>query len=345
MSIRQVVFPDGGNRPLVFYLAAEEYVSRHLDTLLGDVPAGGREALFIWQVEPTVIFGRNQVMEAEVNMDYCREHGVRLFRRKSGGGCVYADMGNIMVSYITDHTDVEGVFGLYLDRLAAFLRSLGLDASKSGRNDVLVGGRKVSGNAFFRQQRSSIVHGTMLFDSDFAALEAAITPSAAKISSKGVSSVRSHVTNLKQELLSVGNVKYSDIEVFKSSMLEYFCSGGEIRLGPDEMSAIGQIEHGYHDPDFISGRRKACKMEFRGKIPQSGEISVCMDLEGGKIGSVSLQGDFFELFPGAAARLEDGMTGLEFERGTVMSALENLSPEKLVMNLSAGDLCNILFKQ
>ena len=134
-------------RRLVFYLAMEEYVAAHLDEILGD--RDSREAFFHWQVSPTVIFGRNQVMEAEVNIAYCKEQGIKLFRRKSGGGCVYSDRGNIMLSFISGNTDVESTFGHFLGQVVTQLRSIGLNAERSGRNDILLDGRKISGNAFF----------------------------------------------------------------------------------------------------------------------------------------------------------------------------------------------------
>lgn len=133
-------------RRLVFYLAMEEYVAAHLHTILAD--RADKEAFFMWQVSPTVIFGRNQVMEAEVNIPYCREHGVNLFRRKSGGGCVYSDKGNIMLSYITDTTDVAAAFEKYLDALSGYLSATGVNAYKSGRNDVMIDGKKVSAMPF-----------------------------------------------------------------------------------------------------------------------------------------------------------------------------------------------------
>ena len=83
---------DQGARRLSFYLAMEEYVARHIDE---------DDLFFMWQVRPTVIFGRNQSLENEVNVDYCRANEIEMYRRKSGGGCVYADMGNVMLSYIS----------------------------------------------------------------------------------------------------------------------------------------------------------------------------------------------------------------------------------------------------
>ena len=175
-------------RRLTHYLATEEYVARHLD---------GDEYFFMWQVPPTVIFGRNQLIENEVNLDYCRRHGISTYRRKSGGGCVYADMNNIMFSYITKDENVSLTFSKYITMVADMLRKLGVDATASGRNDIMIGGRKVSGNAFYHIPGRSIVHGTMLYDTDMQNMVGAITPSDEKLVSKGIQSVRQHITLLK----------------------------------------------------------------------------------------------------------------------------------------------------
>ena len=100
------------DRPLVFFLAAEEYLARNSD----------EDCFLLWQVGPTVIFGRNQVMEAEVNVPFCREHGIRMFRRKSGGGCVYADRGNLMISAVSSGNDKPFIFEKFISALALALR-------------------------------------------------------------------------------------------------------------------------------------------------------------------------------------------------------------------------------
>jgi lipoyltransferase/lipoate-protein ligase len=171
-----IVLPANEQRRLSFYLAMEEYVSRQLDE---------PDAFFFWQVAPSVIYGRNQVVENEVNLDYCREHGIEMFRRKSGGGCVYADRGNIMMSYIARGEDVEFIFHRYTEQVATMLCGLGLDAKASERNDVLVGGRKVSGNALYRTAGHCIVHGTMLFDTQMEHMLGALTPPNEKLAGKG----------------------------------------------------------------------------------------------------------------------------------------------------------------
>ena len=229
--MKHIVLPDRKERSLAFYLAMEEYVAKHVEG----------EAVFVWRVAPTVIIGRNQDLEAEVNLDYCRNQGVKVVRRKSGGGCVYSDKGNMMISFISARGEVAAVFERYLDTFAACLRSLGLDAEKSGRNDILVEGRKVSGNAFHQLPDRSIVHGTLLYDTDFIALEEAIRPPVEKLRRHGVASVRQRVENLKTYL---GRTDISSVEDLETYVVDYF-SDGAVMLDADDVREIEMMASGF----------------------------------------------------------------------------------------------------
>lgn len=154
--------------------------------------------LFTWIVSPTVIYGRHQSAEVEVNETYCAEHGIAVVQRKSGGGCVYADQGNLMISFVTPSTHSELVFTDFLALVAKALQSRGLPAVTTDHNDILVNGRKVSGWACFTGPTGTIVHGTMLYDVNLDALQQAITPTREKLSKHGVASVRQRVANLRQ---------------------------------------------------------------------------------------------------------------------------------------------------
>ena len=131
-----VSLPTTQTRRLSFYLAMEEFVARNINTT--------DDCFFMWQVEPSVIFGRNQLIENEVNIEYCRQNDIKTYRRKSGGGCVYADMNNIMFSYITQSENVSLTFDRYINMVADMLRSLHIPAEATGRNDIMIHGRKVS---------------------------------------------------------------------------------------------------------------------------------------------------------------------------------------------------------
>ena len=236
--MKYIVLPDIGERNLVFYLAMEEFVAEKFQD----------ESFFVWQSGPTVIIGRNQDLEAEVNLGYCREYGVRVYRRKSGGGCVYSDKGNIMISYISRRGDVSSVFDRYLSELTSCLNALGLDAERSGRNDILVAGKKVSGNAFHMLPDRSIVHGTLLFSTDLDALEAAVNPPLEKLSRHGVASVRQRVRNLADYVSETGllHEALESVETLEEHIVRSFCDG-EIVLTEGDVKEIEAIERGYDE--------------------------------------------------------------------------------------------------
>lgn len=229
--MKHVVLPDTTERSLAFWLAMEEFVAKSVD----------EEAFFVWRVAPTVIIGRNQVLEAEVNLDYCLRNGVKIVRRKSGGGCVYADRDNIMISYVSKRGDVAEIFERYLSALTSCLCSLGLKAEKSGRNDIIVEGRKVSGNAFHQLPDRSIVHGTLLYNTDFDALEEAIRPPVEKLLRHGVASVRQRVGNLRDYL---DPAIIGSIHALESHLVDYF-SDGTLSLSADDLCVIEEMASAY----------------------------------------------------------------------------------------------------
>lgn len=222
-----IVLPDTRCRSLAFYLAMEEYVAKTIEG----------EAFFVWQSGPTVIFGRNQVLEDEVNLDYCHQHGIEVIRRKSGGGCVYSDKGNIMISFISRRGDVSEVFDRFLSALTSCLCGFGVNAVRSGRNDVLVEGRKVSGNAFHQLPDRSIVHGTLLHSMDLDAMQQALLPPVEKLRRHGVGSVRQRVMNL-------GDILPLSIEEVINALVRHFCSG-ELILDDRQVSEIEAMENNY----------------------------------------------------------------------------------------------------
>ena len=230
--MKHVTLPDNVRRGLAFYLAMEEFVAREVDG----------EAFFVWRVDPTVIIGRNQILENEVNAEYCHSHGVEIVCRKSGGGCVYSDMGNIMISYVSDRGEVAEVFDRYMSALASALKSLGLPAVNTARNDIMIDGRKVSGNAFQQLPDKSIVHGTLLYSTDLAALTEAIRPPVEKLRRHGVESVRQRVANLS-DYRSLHEVLQTADGVM-DFLVRYF-TDAEVVLSPAQVERIREMESKY----------------------------------------------------------------------------------------------------
>jgi len=240
---------------------------------------------FVWQVGPSVIFGRNQLIENEVNLPYCRSHGIGTYRRKSGGGCVYADMGNLMLSCITRQGSVSLSFNRYLNMVALALYKIGVEAKVSGRNDIMIGGRKVSGNAFYRSAGHDIVHGTLLYDTDMANMTAAITPATAKLQSKGIDSVRQRVALLKHHT-SIG------IEQLKLHLRRTLCQTA-LTPTPHDIAEIEKREESYLADDFIYGRNPSYTVACRHRAEGVGDMELRLSVKNGVIKRANLLGDFF----------------------------------------------------
>lgn len=324
-DMKYVALPDEKVRLLPFYLTMEEYLARN---------SRENDLFFMWQVEPTVIFGRNQLIDSEVNVDYCRRNGINMFRRKSGGGCVFADMSNIMFSYITTSDNVAGTFAHYTSAVAGMLRSLGLDASDSSRNDVLIGGRKVSGNAFYHVGGRSIAHGTMLYDTDTLHMANAITPSATKLQSKGVKSVQSHITVLREHL-------DMSISEFKDYARRYLCDS-EMRLGEHDVAAIEEMSRPYYTEEWIFGNNPRCRLHKQVRIDGVGEFQVRMEASGGVIRRVDMSGDFFVLSD-LDTMLLDRLQGVAYRRDAVLEAMSDTDPGRVVAGLTRESVCELLF--
>lgn len=316
--------PEGGRR-LSFHLAMEEHVARQLNT--------DDDCFFMWRVPPTVIFGRNQLIENEVNLDFCRAHGIEMYRRKSGGGCVYADMGNVMFSYVTRDENVNFTFNRYINLVALVLHKLGIEAKASGRNDILVkeltegrnekgetwsqeSWRKVSGNAFYHVPGHSIVHGTMLYDTNMENMLGAITPSTTKLRSKGVESVRQHIALLKDHT----SLSLPD---FMDFVRRHLCQS-EVTLTPHDIRCIEQKEQEYLADDFIYGHNPRYSVTRRGRLEGVGEMEARMELRNGVICRINLLGDFF-VVGDIDARLLRPLRGVALQREALLQAL----PERL----------------
>ena len=216
-------------RKLSFFLAMEEYVAR---LQLAD------DAFFLWQVEPSVIYGRNQVVENEVNLEYCQAHDIQLFHRKSGGGCVYADRDNLMLSYITKEEQVGFAFNRFVNMVLLVLRKMGVEATGTRHNDIMIGDRKVCGTACRKTSYGSIVHSTMLYDTNMQHMLQAITPSQQKLAKNGVESVRQRITLLKDYTLLT-------LDEVKTLIIRSLCNS-ERMLTADDVAQIEQIEKLYN---------------------------------------------------------------------------------------------------
>lgn len=317
--------PTNETHDLSFYLAMEEFIARNLND---------DEYFFMWQVQPTVIFGRNQLIENEVNLDYVKKNDIKTFRRKSGGGCVYADYSNIMFSYIANNINVSFTFDAYLTRITEALQKLGINAIASGRNDITIDEKKISGNAFYRVNGKSVVHGTMLFNTDLENLVLSITPNNQKLISKGIESVRKRVTNLSEHL-NIG------IEEFKNFMRKELCDS-EIELKEQDITAIKEIEREYTSNEFIYGNNPRYSIIKKGYV-NAGDIEIRLELKNNQIKDINIVGDYF-LVGDINEGIIDNLKNTDYNPASVAEKLKSINIEDYIHNLTKYDFFKILFQ-
>lgn len=318
--------PETEGRKAPFFLAAEEYIARELPV---------DNYLFSWQLSPTVVMGRNQVAEAEINLDFCHKEGIDIVRRKSGGGAIFADEHNIMWSLVTGEGAVEPLFAEYAEAVAAALRKLGAPAKVSGRNDIILeGGGKICGNAFYHLTHRNIIHGTMLYDTNPRLMEGSLCPTEVKLQSKGVKSVRSRVSLLKDFL-------DFDATTLRGK-LRPLLSDRSIQLDKKAVQEIDQIALSYYALDFLYGSTSTSDLTCPARhIEGCGTIGINFTLKDGLITDVLLTGDFFELGNAQAAFIR-AFVGCRPKREAIHTAIAHHHPERTVRNLTTLALTDLL---
>ncbi|MGD9604700.1 MAG: lipoate--protein ligase [Bacilli bacterium] len=264
-----------GKQNISFYLAIEQYF----------LPRIQEDLFFLWNLNPAIVVGRNQLIASEVNMDFVTKHQIPIYRRPTGGGTVYADEGCFMFTFLSKNVNRDQVFWKYLTEMKNFFQNLGLNIELSGRNDLLFLGKKFSGNAFLNNQFGSILHGTILYNTDLEFLVSALTPDDAKLISKGIKSVRERVINLKDYV-------NMPIEELMDKMWSYF-STSELLLEDEDLVAIKDIEKtflskkwmNYHHPPFTAHAKNRFSW---------GLLESFINVKREKITGFELAGDFFE---------------------------------------------------
>ena len=311
---------------LPFYFAVEEYVARHYtndDYFMG------------WRVNPTVMLGRNQLIDNEVNTDYCKEHKIDIFRRKSGGGCIYADKGCIQFSYISRAVNANEAFAQYMHRMVELLRGLNINAQLSGRNDILIDDTKVSGCAFYQLSNRSVLHNSLLFDTQLDHLSNALTPAKEKLQSKGVASVRQRVTN-------VATYTQLDILNFMDYIRQEMCGKEVLELTEKDMKGIAEIEKELSSDDFVYGKNPKYSLVRKHRFEGVGTLEAHIELKNNIIGSINMVGDYF-LLGDIDHDFLSLLKGCTFTREAVEERLDGIDLSTIIRGLKLRQFLRLLF--
>ncbi len=275
-------FIPNENRDPTLNLAMEQYILTEMGL--------NEETLFFFIDRPSIIVGRHQNTLDEVNLDYVKARRIQIVRRLSGGGAVYHDLGNLCFSFILPFPDRPVPdFSTFTEPVVRALRKMGVAAEKSGRNDILVEGAKISGSAYYRNKFGTVCHGTLLFNTDLAVLAKALNPKPDKLQAKGVQSVRSRVTNLIEYLPGVKDT----VEFRENLIAEIAGDAKTIELSADDLANVGTIADGrYRNPLWVFGTSPKFNLKRTRRFP-IGEIDLRLQVEGSRVRDAFFYGDFF----------------------------------------------------
>lgn len=307
-----------------FFFAVEEYLVKNLPK--------EDEYFFTWTLDPCVVIGRHQLLQSEVNEGFLSANGFPVWRRPSGGGAVYADRHCVMFSFITSHFNNQMVFDTYLGKVVQAFKAMGLEATFTGRNDLLYNGLKFSGNSFYRYQDKVVLHGTILYDVNIETLVKSITPSDEKLISKGITSVRQRVTNLKESL------KISEDQMI--NQLQRFLCEDERILTEDELHVIRKLSERYASREWIYDQNPPYTFHHKQKF-NAGTIELRLDIQHQKIRAIQWIGDFFLLQP--LKPLEKALVGVDFNRLAIEKALEDYPVANFIHLLTTTELLELMF--
>ena len=298
------------------------------------------EVLTLWRNGPSAIIGKNQNAMEEIDLDFVRAHQITVVRRLTGGGAVFHDLGNVNYTLVQPcGTGDFNNYAKFTKPIVEFLATLGVKAERSGRNDLLVDGRKFSGNAQAVRDGRILHHGTLLFSADLSRLSGALRPRDIKLSGKGVKSVSSRVTNLADHLPAP-----MDVEEFLSRLRAYFLDTvpdlEPYALTQDERAAVDALcREKYQTWDWNFGAAPQYAWTRAAKFPY-GLVEVHLDVDRGSIRAAALYGDYFGRLDSAG--LAQALVGLPHRREALLPALQALPLEDYIAGSTAEDLLPLL---
>lgn len=330
-----MVYVEIDSKDAAIHFSAEDYLMKNF--------AGNKPIMMIWQTDKCAMVGNYQVVEAEVNMAFANKENVQIVRRPSGGGTIYTDSGTILFTMILPFADGEyaqtvrdKVAGVVID----VLNEAGIPAKLEGRNDILLGGKKITGLAQHAKNNRLCTHGSLLYDADLEALVETLSVDEEKIRSKAIKSVRSRVTNIKE----FTGLKLSTAEflallkkgLFKSQDAE------EYTLSGHELDAIKKI-HAEKYGSTLWTFEKSPPFSFSSSMRfPAGKVEIFMDIAEGIVKTCAIRGDFLGIVP--ISGLENLLTDNAFNRAAMESVLSGADISPYLGGITQEELLSCMFE-
>ena len=295
-----------------FNLAMEEYFLKNTH----------KDLFILWRNKPSIIIGKNQNTLSEINLDYVKSHSIPVVRRQSGGGAVFHDLGNINFTFISCNNNSFSDFRKFTQPIIDLLKTLGLNAEFSGRNDLLIDGKKFSGNAQYNYKDKVMHHGTLLFSSQITDLSNALKVKSIKFEGKGIKSVKSRVTNISEHLDN-----NMDILEFKNILMNYISDisleNNFYTINKKDKEEIEKlVENKYSTWEWNYGNSPKYSLLNELKYP-GGNIEFNLEVEKGIITKIKFFGDFFG--KNDISTLEILICGTKHEENSLREVLSHIN--------------------
>jgi len=315
-------------------LAIEEYALRTMNI--------DEDSFLLFYInEPSIIIGKNQNAIEEIDTDFVDQNGIRVVRRLSGGGAVYHDLGNLNFSFITkDDGNSFRNFKKFTEPVVEALAKMGVTAELIGRNDILVDGRKVSGNAQFSTQGRMFSHGTLMFNTEIDTVVSALKVRKDKIESKGIKSVRSRVANISEYLKEPMTIEQFRLEILKSIF------EGEENIKYKELTdedwvgirALSKERYGNWDWNY--GKSPKFNMQHSHRFPVGG-LDVLLQVDKGIIEDINIFGDFFGV--GDVEVLCEKLKGLKYDPAVMEEALTGIDIPTYLGGITKEEFMQLIY--
>jgi lipoate-protein ligase A len=315
-----------------FNIATDEFIFKHLK----------EDCFMLWQNDNAIIVGKHQNTLAEINLDYVKEHDIKVVRRLSGGGAVYHDMGNLNFTFTrsSDRDDDLVDFKRYTAPIIAVLQEMGVNAEFSGRNDIMIEGKKFSGNAEHVFKNKVMHHGTLLFSSSMPNISGALKINPLKYKDRAVKSIPKRVTNIQDHLKEPMTV-----EQFADRIMDYIIQNYEdckpYEFSDEDLKMIESIKkEKYETWDWNYGYSP--NYDFKQGVKTSGGLlEMNLNVSNGIIQEVKIQGDFFHIRD--INDIEEALANTPHEEAKIREKLAPFNFKDYFKDISVDDLVAAMF--
>ena len=315
-----------------YNIALEAYAFREL--------VNEDELFILWINRPAIIVGKHQNTIQEINKEYTDAHGIKVVRRLSGGGAVYHDLNNLNYTIISNKAD-EGAFDFktFSQPVIATLADLGVKAEFTGRNDLEIDGQKFCGNAQYVRNGRIMHHGCLMFDVDTSVLADALKVSKDKIESKGIKSVRSRVTNIKDHLPNQDMTVQDFVAALKKYMSEKYEMTDFVATEEDEAAILAIQEEKNNSWDWVYGKNPDFNIK-RNRRLKTGKIEANIMVEQGVITNIKFYGDFFGVMD--VEDIAKKLVGVKYQKEDVQKVLEQIDINSYFLGATLEEVVDIL---